>query len=44
MYLGAHWASDALGAYLFSAIWLVITIYFYRWGKKKFFKHQPVAD
>jgi undecaprenyl-diphosphatase len=37
IYLGAHWASDVLGAYIFGAIWLIVTIYVYNWGKKRFF-------
>jgi membrane-associated phospholipid phosphatase len=37
IYVGDHWASDVLGAYLFGTIWLVITIYFYEWGKTRYF-------
>jgi hypothetical protein len=36
-------ASDALGAYLLSGVLLAAIIQFYRWGKKRFFVHQPVA-
>jgi membrane-associated phospholipid phosphatase len=36
MYLGAHWASDVTGAYIFGLIWLVLTIFFYQYGKKRF--------
>ncbi len=43
IYLGAHWASDVFGAYLFGTLWLVVTIYVYDWGKKRFFVHQPIA-
>ena len=43
IYLGQHWASDVLGAYLLSSVMLVVIIRFYRWGKKRFFIHQPVA-
>jgi membrane-associated phospholipid phosphatase len=43
IYLGQHWASDVLGAYLLGSLTLVATIQFYRWGKTRFFVHQPVA-
>lgn len=43
IYLGEHWASDVLGAYLLGSLTLVATIQFYRWGKTRFFVHQPVA-
>ena len=43
IYLGQHWASDVLGAYLLGSLILVSIIQFYRWGKQRFFVHQPVA-
>lgn len=43
MYLGQHWPSDVMGAYLFASIWLALTIYIYRWGKSRFFVTQPAA-
>ncbi len=43
IYLGQHWASDVLGAYLLGSLTLVAIIQFYRWGRKRFFVHQPVA-
>ena len=43
IYLGQHWASDVLGAYLLGSLLLVGIILFYQWGKKRFFVHQPVA-
>lgn len=43
IYLGEHWASDVLGAYLLGSLSLVVTIQIYRWGKTRFFVHQPVA-
>jgi len=43
IYLGQHWFSDVMGAYLFGSLWLALTIRFYRWGKTRFFVHQPVA-
>jgi undecaprenyl-diphosphatase len=43
IYLGEHWASDVLGAYLLGTLTLVAIIQFYRWGKTRFFVHQPVA-
>ena len=41
--LGQHWFSDVMGAYLFGSLWLALTIRFYRWGKTRYFVHQPVA-
>jgi membrane-associated phospholipid phosphatase len=43
IYLGQHWASDVLGAYLLGGLLLAGIILFYQWGKKRFFLHQPVA-
>ncbi|MGE5248796.1 MAG: phosphatase PAP2 family protein [Bacteroidota bacterium] len=43
IYLGEHWFSDVLGAYLLGSLALAASILFYRWGKKRFFVHQPVA-
>jgi membrane-associated phospholipid phosphatase len=44
IYLGQHWASDVLGAYLLASLALVATIELYRWGKPRFFVHQPAAQ
>jgi membrane-associated phospholipid phosphatase len=43
IYLGQHWASDVLGAYLLGSLTLVAIIQCYLWGKTRFFVHQPVA-
>ena len=43
IYLGEHWASDVLGAYLLGSLTLVAIIQFYMWGKTRFFVHQPAA-
>jgi membrane-associated phospholipid phosphatase len=43
IYLGQHWASDVVGAYLLGSLVLVGTIAVYRWGKPRFFVSQPVA-
>ncbi len=43
MYLGEHWASDVLGGYLAGSLSLAGSILIYRWGKPRFFIHQPVA-
>ena len=42
-YTGEHWASDVLGAYLLGSLVLVAIVQLYRWGKPRFFLHQPVA-
>ncbi len=44
IYLGQHWFSDVMGAYMLGSLWLALTIRFYRWGKPRFFKDQPVAS
>jgi membrane-associated phospholipid phosphatase len=43
IYVGDHWASDVIGAYLLGSLWLVLTVYVYRWGKTRFFVRQPLA-
>ncbi len=43
IFLGQHWASDVLGAYLLGSLNLAAAIQFYRWGKTRFFVHQPDA-
>ncbi len=43
IFLGAHWPSDVLGAYLLGSLLLVAMVYLYRWGKPRFFTSQPVA-
>lgn len=40
---GHHWFSDVCGSYLLGSVWLALTIKLYRWGKPRFFSHQPVA-
>lgn len=37
IYLGQHWASDVLGAYLLGGVILAGVILLYQWGKKRFF-------
>ncbi len=43
VYMGQHWPSDVLGGYLLGSLWLVVTVYVYRWGKTRFFVNQPLA-
>lgn len=43
VYLGEHWPSDVLGAYLLGSVWLVLTIRFYDWGKTRFFTGERQA-
>ena len=43
IYLGEHWASDVIGAYLLGGLCLLGFIKLYRWGKLRFFVQQPVA-
>lgn len=43
VYLGQHWPSDVVGAYLMGSVWLALMIYLYRWGKPRFFVNQPRA-
>jgi len=43
IYLGQHWFSDVMGAYVLGSIWLLLSIRVYRWGKTRFFVDQPAA-
>ena len=43
VYLGQHWFSDVLGAYVLGSVWLALSIRIYRWGKPRFFRDQPAA-
>jgi undecaprenyl-diphosphatase len=43
IYLGQHWASDVLGAYLLGSLTLEAYIQIYLWGKTRFFIHQPLV-
>jgi len=43
IYLGHHWFSDVLGAYVLGSLWLALSIKFYRRGKLTFFRGQTVA-
>ena len=44
IYLGAHWPSDVLGAYMLGSLVLLAIIRFYRWGKTRYLVRQPVAS
>lgn len=43
IYVGDHWASDVIGAYLLGSLWLVLCVSIYRWGKTRIFVRQPLA-
>lgn len=37
IYTGEHWLTDSIGGYLLGSLWLIATIWFYQWGKSRFF-------
>jgi membrane-associated phospholipid phosphatase len=43
IFLGVHWASDVLAAYLLGSVSLGAIVLVYRWGKPRVFPDQPVA-
>lgn len=43
VYLGEHWPSDVLGAYLIGSALLLFIIELYIWGRSRFFKKDPTV-
>jgi undecaprenyl-diphosphatase len=35
IYVGEHWASDVVAAYLLGSVWLALSVLVYRWGVKR---------
>lgn len=44
IYLGAHWLSDTVGAYLWSGVWLAFSLEMYRRWKARATFHQESSD
>jgi membrane-associated phospholipid phosphatase len=45
VYLGAHWPSDTLGAYLWSGVWLAFSLEMYRrWKERRTFHWDKKAE
>ena len=42
IYLGQHWASDAIAACLPGSVWLALSVVIYRRGKPRFFVNKPL--
>lgn len=44
IFMGQHWTSDTIGAYLAGSIWLAVLVQVYYWGRERFFARRPLIE